>query len=164
MKALELPAHIGSHPCLRSTPGDPNMRYPVADFLDDQRRVAAAAKHLDLEDRDTIPTVDGCMRVIHAAVLREALDLTEVARAFARKYPGSAGRGRLRRFALVVDFLCDRCQQIVHCGIGEEERSSLTVRDELLDFLLEYPVDPEADELPSSALDRFVDEWGHRWF
>lgn len=164
MGTLELPAHVGGHPCLRSTPGDPNTRYPVADFLDDQRRVAAAAKHLDLAERDTVSTIDGCMRIVHAGVLREALDSPSVKRAFARKYPGPAAAGRLRRFALVVDFLYDRGAEIVRCGVGEAESSSLSVRDELLDFLLDCRVDPKTDRLPPQALERFVDEWGHRWF
>ncbi len=159
-----LEAHIADHPWLRTTPGDPNTDYPLVDFLDDQRRVAAVAKHRDLADRDTLPTVDGCMRIVHADLLCEALDLPEVARAFGRKYRGEAGPARLQRFALVVDFLHERAAEVVDCGVAQEEAASLAVRDDLLRYLLGYPVEPDARELPPGIFARFLDEWAHRWY
>ena len=40
------------------------MTYTVADFLDDQRRVAAFAREGSFKERDTVDTLDGSLRVV----------------------------------------------------------------------------------------------------
>lgn len=144
-------------------PESSNPSYSIADFLDDQRRVARAARRRNLADRDTVDTLDGCLRVVHADALREALDLPEVASVFNAKYQGSEGPAHLRRFALVVDFLDGHRSDMVRCDLGRDQTDAVEVREELLRYLLSYPVAPGERQLPDAALGRFVDEWGHRW-
>ncbi len=142
---------------------DPNVGYRIEDFLDDQLRLLTAVAGCGSEHPDTVETPDRRSRRVYTAELREALGRSGCAQAFLEKYgPGSA-ESHLRRFALVLEFIEHCREKIVWSGLADEQEQSVAVRDELLGWLLEKPLDPGQKRIEPWVLRRFLDEWSHRW-
>jgi hypothetical protein len=103
------------------------------------------------------------MLVVHTRLLREVVDeKDEPADVFSERYGCGDDASHLSRFRLVLDFLDDCREEISSCGLGYEGEP-MEVREELVDFLLKYSVDPEHPEIPRCALTRLLDELSTRW-
>jgi hypothetical protein len=103
------------------------------------------------------------MLVVHTRLLREAVDeMYEPASVFSERYGRGDDASHLSRFRLVLDFLDDWREEISSSGLGYEGEP-MEVREELVDFLLKYSVDPDHPEIPRCALTRLLDELSTRW-
>jgi hypothetical protein len=141
---------------------DPNIRYPVADFLNDQDRLIPDDDPLAHESH-VVELPDGRMLVVHTRLLQEAVDDEhEPASVFSERYARGDDASHLSRFRLVLEFLNECREEISNSGLGYEGEP-MEVREELLDFLLKYSVDPDHPEIPRCALTRLLDELSTRW-
>ena len=95
----------------------------------------------------------------HLSADREARQAAGVA--LEAKY-GRSADAVMERFTLVQDFLIDGCARVDYTGLGREADKE-EVCQEFLSYLLNFHVNPARPGLPEDALDRFLDEWGHRW-
>lgn len=141
---------------------DPNVFYTVADFLHDQERLIPDADP-QAHQPHVVELPDGRMLVVHTRLLREVVDEKgEPADVFSERYGCGDDASHLSRFRLVLDFLDDWREEISSCGLGCEGEP-MEVREELVDFLLRYSVDPDHPEIPRCALTRLLDELSTRW-
>ena len=80
---------------------------------------------------------------------------------FVGKYGREAETAYRFRFRLVLKFLETWRAEILQSGLADGARP-MAVREEFVDYLLKYQLDPTQNAIPKSALRRFLDEWGHR--
>jgi hypothetical protein len=141
---------------------NPNIRYTVAEFLQDQEQLISGEELHD--DRPhVVERPDGRMVVVHTRWLRDTVDSANRPLAvFVERYGRGADVSRHSRFRLVLEFLDDWRDQISRSGLGFEGEP-MEVREELVDFLLSYSVDPDHPEIPRGALTRLLEELSTRW-
>lgn len=141
---------------------DPNIPYSVTDFLRDQERLIPDAG-TQAHRPHVVELSDGRMLVIHARLLQETVDEDhEPGHVFSERYGCGGDISHLSRFRLVLEFLNHWREEISNSGLGDEGEP-MEVREELVDYLLRYSVDPQHPEIPRCALTRLLDELGTRW-
>jgi hypothetical protein len=139
------------------------FRYRIKDFLDDERRLIAAGGECPSTDELIVEGLEGRLLVVDAGRLSQALAQDDASASFLEKYGDDQNAARRRRCLLVIDFLLRWRDEIVECGLASQANDPLAVREEFIDFLLNYDVTLESDPLPERALTAFLDQWGHRW-
>ena len=149
-------------PARGPTHANPNVGYRLEDFLDDQLRLLAVGTGRGTEHPDTIERPDRRSRRVYTAELREALGRAGAGQPFREKYGRESGEGHRRRFELVLDFIESCRETMVWSGLADAEDRSVTVREELLGWLLEKRLDPDQPRIEPWLLRRFLDEWSHR--
>ena len=140
-----------------------NAPYSVPEFLDDQRRILAAVEPGAENLPCTVDRLEGRMIVLQAPRLSADPEARQVAKVvLAEKYGRKAGGAVMKRFELVQDFLIEGGSRVDYAGLGKAaEREEVCT--EFLSYLLNFRVNPARTSLPEDALERFQDEWGHRW-
>ncbi len=139
-----------------------NSPYSVGDFLDDQRRILEAVEPGAGRRRCKVDRLEGRMIVLQAPHLSADPEARQAAGdALQAKY-GRYAEAVIKRFILVQDFLIEGCARMDYAGLGREAEKE-EVCQEFLDYLLNYHVNPARPGLPKDAMDRFLDDWGHRW-
>jgi hypothetical protein len=63
----------------------------------------------------------------------------------------------------MIRFIATHESEIEHGGFGQFD-STARVHEDLVRHLLHFPLSSRSEAIPSSALARFYDDWGHRWF
>jgi hypothetical protein len=142
---------------------NPTIPYGLHEFLADHRRLAKACR-LNLQPR---PHVGGYSYdrfvPIHTGLIRVLSRAEEGARsALCERYAGEPGAGCRSRFGVVLRFLNDWHVDLSASGLVRGI-DPMEVREDLVVFLLRYPLKPDRLSIPRGALVRFLDEIGHRW-
>ena len=141
---------------------DFNAPYSVRDFLDDQRRIISAIEPGTVNLPCTVDRLEGRMIVLQAPHLSADPEVRQVARVALEKKYGRQTGAVMQRFELVQDFLIEGCARMDYAGLGRAaDREEVCA--EFLSYLLNFRVNPAHPSLPEDALERFQDEWGHRW-
>jgi hypothetical protein len=152
------------HPAkrIRRSP-HPDIPYALQDFLDDQKRLLSSAHPGQSSQTFAIDDLDGRMLVIQLATSLDATRAgTPATDVFSKKYESGLAAQRLARFRLVLEFLEDSRAEISKAGLADG-RDPLAVREEFVRYLLHWKTEPRQQRIPSRALSRFLDDWGHRW-
>jgi hypothetical protein len=63
----------------------------------------------------------------------------------------------------MIHFVATHESEIDRSGFGRFD-STASVHEDLVLHLLNFPVSSRSTAIPSSALARFYDDWGQRWF
>jgi len=149
---------------IESSRMDPNVVYPVREFLDDQHRIVVSVRYdLRTPQQPFLQDPDGRSFLIHTRLLGSAGAARHATpQLFKDKY-GPTAKSALLRFKLVVDFLNCWQREITWSGFADEGQP-MAVREEFLRYLLRYRVHPQHPRIPEFAIGEFLDEWGHRWF
>jgi hypothetical protein len=149
-------------PEIRSSSKASGPTYRVREFLRDEQFILATVRP-DLASSPTIvELLDGRKALIRARLLRHAAATRPVAKAFKVKYEENAEK-ILQQLKAVSEFLDQWRVEIAESGLAEDGEP-MAVREEFVEFLLHYGIDSREPEIPRVALNRFLDEWGHRWF
>lgn len=138
----------------------PNVAYSVSAFVDDHRELLSKTAHPLSDFSATIQLLDGRMHVVRPNLALKVGKDTQ-RKLFERKYGREAETAYRERFQLVLKFLETWREEILQNGLADDARP-MAVREEFVDYLLKYRLDPTQTSLPKSAIRRFVDEWGHR--
>lgn len=100
--------------------------------------------------------------MLHVPHLSADPEARQVAGAALQEKYGRNAEDVLERLAMVQDFLVESYPRVVYAGLGQAAEQG-EVCQEFLDYLLNFRVKPADTGLPEDTLDRFLDEWGHRW-
>jgi len=139
-----------------------NRPYSVGEFIDDQSRILDALEPGAGRRRFKVDRLEGRMIVLQAPRLSEDPEAREAAGTALQAKYGRHADAVMKRFMLVQDYLIDGCDRIDYAGLGKEAEKG-EVCHEFLSYLLAFRLNPVRPALPQDALDRFLDEWGHRW-
>ena len=138
----------------------PSVAYSVSAFVDDHRQLLSKTYPQVSELSATIQMIDGRMHVVRPGLaLKVGMDTQR--KLFVGKYGREAETAYRFRFRLVLKFLETWRAEILQSGLADGARP-MAVREEFVDYLLKYQLDPTQNAIPKSALRRFLDEWGHR--
>jgi hypothetical protein len=146
---------------LQSTRG--GVRYSIDDFLDDQQRLLATLGEPPSSVKMTIEEIEGRLRVVDVKRMTCALAQGCASEVFVEKYGAGGDATHKCRCLQVVGFLGRWHDKIVESGLAASSIDPLAVREEFLNYLLNYDVAPVDAPLPDGALIGFLDQWGHRW-
>jgi hypothetical protein len=136
--------------------------YPVHDFLDDQQRLLGTGQ-TSRGAATGFEDLDGPLHVVHTRRLRTALASDDIPAPFHDKYGDSQEQTYCARCERVVRFLERWRGEIVQSGLAVSRDDPLAVREDFLNFLLNYETAPGETAIPADALTGFLDQWGHRW-
>ena len=139
-----------------------NSPYSVSDFLDDQRRILEAVTPGSGRRPCTVDRLEGRMIVMRAPHLSTDSETRQVARGALQEKYGNNAEPVLQRLAMVQDFLDESYPRMVYAGLVQVADNA-EVCQEFLAYLLNTRINPTRPGLPEDTLDRFLDEWGHRW-
>jgi hypothetical protein len=135
--------------------------YSVRRFVRDEAHLLASCAEGSRYPPASIELPDGRLLPVPTDPLIEVLS----ASIDALRDGGSAAEvtaDHLERIRLVIEFLQHHERDLMDAGLASPG-DALAVREEFLDYLLNCDVEPDESSIPSSALNRFLDEWGHRW-
>ena len=108
----------------------------------------------------TIQLIDGRMHVVRPDLaLKVGMDTQR--ELFVTKYGRGPETAYRSRFLLVLRFI-ETWQGEIRQSDLADGAEPMAVREEFVDFLLNYQLDAMQEAIPRSALRRFLDEWGHR--
>jgi hypothetical protein len=141
--------------------GQPPRRYSTSTFLDDLGRLLTALGSDAANLPCTIPCVDGRLILLQAELLSDLPSDTRRV-VFARKYGAEEGTTHGHLVQAVLDFLAASRAELVNVGLATD-RGELAVREEFVEYLLSPEVSSPSGDIPTGAILRFLDEWGHRW-
>ena len=139
-----------------------NRPYSVGDFIDDQSRILEAVEPGAGRRRFKVDRLEGRMIVLQVPRLSADPEARGAAGTALQEKYGRQADVVMKRFMLVQDYLIDGCDRIDYAGLGKGAEKG-EVCHEFLSYLLAFRLNPVRPALPEDALDRFLDEWGHRW-
>jgi len=144
----------------RSSVSAEEDRYNARLFLEDEERLLAD-RAPDLAPLQCVELPDGRLMPLPTDPLRRAMK-SGSQECFSDRYGSRLGEERERLFRLAVEYVAAHSDELMEAGLASAGET-IAVREEFLDFLLSWPVEPTRPRIPRAALARFLDEWGLRW-
>jgi hypothetical protein len=139
----------------------PDLSYSLSSFLEDQHRLLSEADPRFSDVSLAIERIDGRFLIVRTEILKEVDDVKR-ADLFRRKYGQHTGKYCHARFTSLLEFLADRRTALVTAGLAEMNEP-MAVREEFVRYLLTSDVGGHRANIPESVIQRFLDEWSHRW-
>ena len=138
-----------------------NVSYPVRTFVDDHRQLLCRqdprARHL----ASMREFIDGRWLAVRPT-LRFDLDSQDMREFFAKKYGPDSESSFRSRFDLVLRFLADYEVELAKNGLAQG-RSPMAVREEFIDYLLQYRLSDKQRQIPEAALRVYLDDLEYDW-
>lgn len=140
--------------------------YSLAEFLDDHDRILRGLGAEPIRDRASHRALDGGRLLaldLHILNPNSRESRPQLTHPFRRKYGPALCVTRREQFVRVMQFIAKHASEIEKNGFGRFDPIT-EVHDVLIKHLLDFPVPSQSDAIPPSALRRFYDDWGQRWF
>jgi len=138
-----------------------HVRYPIEGFVEDQRSLLAATTPSATGIRTTLQLMDGRWLAVHPT-LRFKLDAPALRESFITKYGQRTEPAYRSRFELVLRFLAEWEFELVQNGLAHG-LTPMAVREEFVEYLLNYRLSAKQREIPEAALQFFLEDWSHKW-
>ena len=138
-----------------------NVTYPVRTFVDDHRQLLCRQDPRAKELASVREFIDGRWLAVRPT-LRFDLDAPGTRELFVRKYGPDAESSFRSRFDLVLKFLADYEIELAKNGLAQG-RAPMAVREEFIDYLLQYRLGEKQRQIPEAALRLYLDELERSW-
>jgi hypothetical protein len=149
------------HPPVEGHLPSRNVAYPVQTFVEDHRQLLCRQDPTAEKLAAVREFIDGRWLAVRPTV-RFDLDTEEVRKYFVKKYGPDNESAFRSRFDLVLRFLADYEVEVVQGGLAQG-RAPMAVREEFIDYLLQYPLGEKQRQIPAAALRLYLDELDRRW-
>jgi len=149
------------HPLVEGQLPPRDVSYPVRTFIEDHRQLLCRK---DPRAKVLAPVrefIDGRWIAVHPTI-RFDLESSDSREFFVEKY-GLDSESLVRsRFDLVLRFLADYEVELGKHGLAQG-RAPMAVREEFIDYLLQYRLSVKQRQIPEAALRLYLDELDRKW-
>ena len=150
-----------THPLVEGQSPSRTASYPVRTFLEDHRQLLCRRDPRAKRLASMREFIDGRWIAVHPTI-RFDLESGDSREFFVKKY-GSKMESLFRsRFDLVLRFLADYEIELGKHGLAQG-RVPMAVREEFIDYLLQYRLSVKQRQIPEAALRLYLDELDRKW-
>jgi hypothetical protein len=137
-----------------------NVSYPVRTFVEDHRQLVCRRDPRAKALASIREFIDGRWLAVRPTI-RFDLDSRDCREYFVKKYGPDSASSFWSRFDLVLRFLADYEVELAKNGLAQG-RAPMAVREEFIDFLLQYRLSEKQRQIPEAALRLYLDELDRR--
>ena len=138
-----------------------NVSYPVRTFVEDHRQLLCRHDPRAKDLASIREFIDGRWLAVRPT-LRFDLDTQGMRDFFASKYGPDSESSFRSRFDLVLRFLADYEVELAKNGLAQG-RAPMAVREEFIEYLLQYRLGQKQRQIPEAALRLYLDELERNW-
>ena len=138
-----------------------NVSYPVRTFLEDHRQLVCRRDPRAKDLASIREFIDGRWLAVRPTI-RFDLESRDCREFFVKKYGRDSESSFRSRFDLVLRFLADYEVELAKNGLAQG-RVPMAVREEFIDYLLQYRLSEKQRQIPEAALRTYIDERDRKW-
>ena len=138
-----------------------DVSYPVRNFVEDHHQLLCRRDPRAKDMAAAREFIDGKWLAVRPT-LRFDLDSRSTRDFFAKKYGSDSETSFRTRFDLVLRFLADYEVELAKNGLAQG-RVPMAVREEFIDYLLQFRLSPKQRQIPEAALRLYLDELERSW-